>query len=117
MLHGVFKACGCVSASTVLLSSRHCVCAAADEETVGGRAEQQPVGLLAGISMAVLILVAAAGIFVYMYNHPTSSVSLFFMEVSVHIVYNFNILRRGEIKKLLLLGLVLFIQNLKILRL
>lgn len=87
-----------MSASTVLLSSHHCVCAAADEETVGGRAEQQPVGLLAGISMAVLILVAAAGISVYMYNHPTSSVSLFFMEVSVHVVCNLNILRRVEKK-------------------
>lgn len=72
-----------------------CVCAAAVEETVGGRAEQQPVGLMAGISMAVLILVAAAGIYVYMYNRPTSNVSLFFMEVSVYVVYNLSILIRG----------------------
>ncbi|XP_075877954.1 plexin domain-containing protein 2 [Nelusetta ayraudi] len=62
------------------LMSLHTNETSADEETVGGRAEQQPVGLLAGISMAVLVVVAAAGISVYMYNHPTSSVSLFFME-------------------------------------
>lgn len=72
----------------VLLSVRHRVCAAEDEETAGERAERQPVALLAAVSMAMVILVAAGSVSVYMYNHPTSSVSLFFMEVSVHVISN-----------------------------
>lgn len=75
----------CVSVY-VLLSARRRVCAAEDEETAVERAEQQPVALLAGVSMAMVILVAAGSVSVYMYNHPTSSVSLFFMEVSVQVI-------------------------------
>lgn len=71
----------------VLLSAWCRVCAAEDEETAGARAEQQPVALLAGVSMAMVILVAAGSVSVYLYNHPTSSVSLFFMEVSVQVIF------------------------------
>lgn len=60
--------------------SRHHVCALQDETT--GRDEQQPIGLLAGIVMVMAIMVAAVIMSVYIYNRPTSSVSLFFMEVS-----------------------------------
>lgn len=59
----------------------HRVCPAA-EETKGEREEQPQAGLLAGIVMVMVIMGAAVLVSVYVYNHPTSSVSLFFMEVS-----------------------------------
>lgn len=77
-----------------LAERRHCVRAAAEEETVEAGAEQQPTGLLAGVSVAVVLLLAAAAISAYMYSHPTSSVSLFFMEVSLHDAHGLRLLRR-----------------------
>ncbi|XP_056277842.1 plexin domain-containing protein 2-like isoform X2 [Pseudoliparis swirei] len=52
----------------------------APEETKGEREEQPQAGLLAGIVMVMVIMGAAVLVSVYVYNHPTSSVSLFFME-------------------------------------
>lgn len=60
---------------------------AEDGETSGERNELQPIGLLAGIIMVMVIVVAAVLMSVYIYNHPTSSASLFFMEVSTLIIY------------------------------
>ncbi|XP_068593970.1 plexin domain-containing protein 2, partial [Cebidichthys violaceus] len=50
------------------------------EETTGESDEQPQTGLLAGIVMVMVVMGAAVLMSVYMYNHPTSSASLFFME-------------------------------------
>ncbi|XP_078120288.1 plexin domain-containing protein 2 [Sander vitreus] len=50
-----------------------------DEETIG-ESDGPQTGLLAGIIMVMVIIGAAVLVSVYMYNHPTSSASLFFME-------------------------------------
>ncbi|XP_066536796.1 plexin domain-containing protein 2 [Hoplias malabaricus] len=42
--------------------------------------EQQQTGLLIGILFTVVLMVAAVLFTVYMYHHPTSSISLFFIE-------------------------------------
>ncbi|XP_054914147.1 plexin domain-containing protein 2-like [Poeciliopsis prolifica] len=39
-----------------------------------------PVGLLAGVIIMMIVLLAAVLTFIYMYSHPTSSASVFFME-------------------------------------
>lgn len=57
-------------------------------------------GLLAGIVMAMVIMGAAVLTSVYMYNHPTSSASLFFMEVSdlfIHLLETFFHIELGLI--------------------
>lgn len=54
----------------------------AEEETAAQRKEQHPIGLLAGVVMVTAIMMAALLTSVYIYNHPTSSISLFFIEVS-----------------------------------
>ncbi|KAM9349889.1 plexin domain-containing protein 2 [Symphorus nematophorus] len=51
-----------------------------DKETSGDGDERLQIGLLAGIIMVMVIMAAAVLLSVYMYNHPTSSASLFFME-------------------------------------
>ncbi|XP_041805221.1 plexin domain-containing protein 2 [Chelmon rostratus] len=51
-----------------------------DEETTGKSDEQLQIGLLTGIVMVMIIMAAAILMSVYMYNNPTSSASLFFME-------------------------------------
>lgn len=76
--------------SIISLRGHHHVCTAEDGETSGERDELQPLGLLAGIVMVMVIVVAAVLMSVYIYNHPTSSASLFFMEVSTLIIYNIN---------------------------
>ncbi|KAI3374793.1 hypothetical protein L3Q82_021347 [Scortum barcoo] len=53
---------------------------AEDEEAAGGSDERLQIGLLAGIVTVMVIMAAAVMMSVYMYNHPTSSASLFFME-------------------------------------
>ncbi|XP_034742603.1 plexin domain-containing protein 2-like isoform X2 [Etheostoma cragini] len=53
--------------------------ASKDEETTG-ESDGTQTGLLAGILMGMLIMGAAVLVSVYIYNHPTSSASLFFME-------------------------------------
>ncbi|XP_038573583.1 plexin domain-containing protein 2 isoform X2 [Micropterus salmoides] len=53
---------------------------ARDDETTGESDERLQIGLLAGIVMVVVIMAAAVLMSVYMYNHPTSNASLFFME-------------------------------------
>ncbi|XP_034411813.1 plexin domain-containing protein 2-like [Cyclopterus lumpus] len=53
---------------------------AGEEETIGEREERPQFALLAGIVMVMVIMGAAVLVLVYLYNHPTSSVSLFFME-------------------------------------
>uniref|UniRef100_UPI0037E8FD16 plexin domain-containing protein 2-like n=1 Tax=Semicossyphus pulcher TaxID=241346 RepID=UPI0037E8FD16 len=53
---------------------------AGDEDTTAASDERLQVGLLAGIIMAMVIMAAAVLTSVYMYNNPTSSASLFFME-------------------------------------
>ncbi|XP_032387656.1 plexin domain-containing protein 2 isoform X2 [Etheostoma spectabile] len=50
-----------------------------DEETTG-ESDGPQTGLLAGIIMVMVIMGAAVLVSVYIYNHPTSSASLFFME-------------------------------------
>ncbi|XP_068427435.1 plexin domain-containing protein 2 [Clinocottus analis] len=50
------------------------------EETTEEVDERPQAGLLAGILMVMVIMGAAVLVSVYMYNHPTSSVSLFFIE-------------------------------------
>ncbi|XP_018533325.1 plexin domain-containing protein 2 isoform X2 [Lates calcarifer] len=42
--------------------------------------ERLQIGLLAGVIVVMVIMAAAVLLSVYMYNHPTSSASLFFME-------------------------------------
>lgn len=42
-----------------------------------------PVGLLAGVVIVMIALLAAVLTSIYMYSHPTSSASVFFLEVSV----------------------------------
>lgn len=54
----------------------------AEEQTAGQRNKRHPFGLLAGIVMVTLIVTVAFFTSVYVYNHPTSSISLFFIEVS-----------------------------------
>lgn len=54
----------------------------AEEETATHRNTQHPIGLLAGVVMVTAITMAALLTSVYIYNHPTSSISLFFIEVS-----------------------------------
>ncbi|KAM9845003.1 plexin domain-containing protein 2 [Aulostomus maculatus] len=55
-------------------------------ETSGGRDDsgdgdqRLQVGLLAGVVTVMVIVAAAVLLSVYMYNHPTSSISLYFME-------------------------------------
>ncbi|KAM8850655.1 plexin domain-containing protein 2 isoform 2-T2 [Spinachia spinachia] len=51
-----------------------------NEKTAGVSAEWPQTGLLVGIVMAMVILGAGVLTAGYMYNHPTSSASLFFME-------------------------------------
>ncbi|XP_077955628.1 plexin domain-containing protein 2 isoform X3 [Gasterosteus aculeatus] len=51
-----------------------------NEEAAGVSDGWPQTGLLAGIVMAMVIMGAAVLTSVYMYNHPTSSASLFFME-------------------------------------
>ncbi|XP_040911866.1 plexin domain-containing protein 2-like [Toxotes jaculatrix] len=51
-----------------------------DKENTGERDERLQIGLLVGIVMMMVIMAAAVLLSVYMYNHPTSSASLFFME-------------------------------------
>ncbi|XP_070701604.1 plexin domain-containing protein 2 [Pempheris klunzingeri] len=53
---------------------------AGDKETTGESDERQQIGLLAGIIMVMVIMAAAVLLSVYVYNHPTSSASLFFIE-------------------------------------
>lgn len=54
----------------------------AEDETAAQRNKQHPIGLLAGVVMVTAIMMAALLTSVYIYNHPTSSISLFFIEVS-----------------------------------
>lgn len=54
----------------------------AEEQTAGQRNKRHPFGLLAGIVMVTVIVMVAFFTSVYIYNHPTSSISLFFIEVS-----------------------------------
>ncbi|KAL7385807.1 hypothetical protein ABVT39_000500 [Epinephelus coioides] len=51
-----------------------------NEETTGASDGRPQTGLLAGIVMVMIIMGAAVLLSVYMYNNPTSSASLFFME-------------------------------------
>ncbi|XP_044223890.1 plexin domain-containing protein 2 isoform X1 [Thunnus albacares] len=51
-----------------------------DKDDKGDSDEQLQIGLLAGIVMMMVIMAAAVLLSVYMYNHPTSNPSLFFME-------------------------------------
>lgn len=62
--------------------SHHHLCTAGDKENTGENDEQLQIGLLAGIVMMMVVMAAAVLLSVYMYNHPTSNASLFFMEVS-----------------------------------
>ncbi|XP_034559873.1 plexin domain-containing protein 2-like isoform X2 [Notolabrus celidotus] len=51
-----------------------------DQEITAEGNERLQVGLLAGIILAMVIIAAAVLTSVYMYNNPTASVSLFFIE-------------------------------------
>lgn len=46
------------------------------------REDRLQTGLLVGILLAMVLMVAAVLVTVYMYHHPTSSASLFFIEVA-----------------------------------
>ncbi|KAG8014278.1 Plexin domain-containing protein 2 [Nibea albiflora] len=50
------------------------------EQTTGESDERLQIGLLVGIVTMMVIIAAAVFTSVYMYNHPTSSASIFFME-------------------------------------
>ncbi|TMS10064.1 Plexin domain-containing protein 2 [Larimichthys crocea] len=50
------------------------------EQTAGDSDERLQIGLLVGIVTMMVIIAAAVFTSVYMYNHPTSSASIFFME-------------------------------------
>lgn len=70
------------------------ICTAGNEETKGESDERLQTGLLAGIIMVMVVVAAAVSMSVYMYSHPTSSASLFFMEVSDNqLLYMFILLR------------------------
>uniref|UniRef100_A0A673AFP7 Si:ch211-106h4.6 n=1 Tax=Sphaeramia orbicularis TaxID=375764 RepID=A0A673AFP7_9TELE len=63
------------------LTKFHChLCAAGGEETAGQNDERLQIGLLVGIIMVTVVMAAAVLLSVYIYTHPTSSVSLFLME-------------------------------------
>uniref|UniRef100_A0A673AFQ3 Si:ch211-106h4.6 n=1 Tax=Sphaeramia orbicularis TaxID=375764 RepID=A0A673AFQ3_9TELE len=63
------------------LTEFHChLCAAGGEETAGQNDERLQIGLLVGIIMVTVVMAAAVLLSVYIYTHPTSSVSLFLME-------------------------------------
>ncbi|KAM7400352.1 hypothetical protein PAMA_004847 [Pampus argenteus] len=51
-----------------------------DKDDTGESDEQLQIGLLAGIVMVMVVMAAAVLLSVYMYNHPTSNASIFFME-------------------------------------
>ncbi|XP_035490791.1 plexin domain-containing protein 2 [Scophthalmus maximus] len=50
------------------------------EEETGESDEQLQIGLLTGIVMMMVVMAAAVLLSLYIYNHPTSNASLFFME-------------------------------------
>lgn len=57
---------------------------AAEGGTAGQGDKQPTVGLLAAmVVMVTAIMIAAVFTLVYIYNNPTSSISLFFIEVSL----------------------------------
>uniref|UniRef100_A0A8D3CM79 Plexin domain containing 2a n=1 Tax=Scophthalmus maximus TaxID=52904 RepID=A0A8D3CM79_SCOMX len=56
------------------------LCAAGVEEETGESDEQLQIGLLTGIVMMMVVMAAAVLLSLYIYNHPTSNASLFFME-------------------------------------
>ncbi|XP_022614042.1 plexin domain-containing protein 2-like [Seriola dumerili] len=51
-----------------------------DKESTGESDDRLQIGLLAGIIMMMVVMAAAVLLSLYVYNHPTSSASLFFME-------------------------------------
>ncbi|CAG5896526.1 unnamed protein product [Menidia menidia] len=51
-----------------------------NEESRGEREQGLPIGLLVGIIMVMVIMAAAVLMSIYMYSHPTSSASIFFIE-------------------------------------
>uniref|UniRef100_A0A665X535 Si:ch211-106h4.6 n=1 Tax=Echeneis naucrates TaxID=173247 RepID=A0A665X535_ECHNA len=59
---------------------RHKHISAADKESTGDSEEQLQIGLLAGIVFMMVVMAAAVLLSFYVYSHPTSSASLFFME-------------------------------------
>ncbi|XP_071348985.1 plexin domain-containing protein 2 isoform X1 [Trachinotus anak] len=54
--------------------------ASGDKEDTAESDERLQIGLLAGIVMVMVVMAAAVLLSLYVYNHPTSSASLFFME-------------------------------------
>lgn len=52
------------------------------EITEKQREEKKQTGLLIGILVTMVLMVVAVLATIYMYYHPTSSASLFFIEVS-----------------------------------
>lgn len=52
------------------------------DSTEKQRQEQMQTGLLIGILVTMALMVTAVLATIYMYYHPTSSASLFFIEVS-----------------------------------
>lgn len=54
----------------------------AEEQMAGQRNKRHPFGLLAGIVIVTVIVMVAFFTSVYIYTHPTSGISLFFIEVS-----------------------------------
>uniref|UniRef100_A0A3Q3KMK3 Plexin domain containing 2a n=1 Tax=Mastacembelus armatus TaxID=205130 RepID=A0A3Q3KMK3_9TELE len=81
-----FSSCGsCVTSqigfncSWCTVTQRQChACAAGGENT--GESDELQLGLLVGIVILMIFMATAVLLSVYMYNHPTSSASLFFME-------------------------------------
>uniref|UniRef100_H3CJB2 Plexin domain containing 2a n=1 Tax=Tetraodon nigroviridis TaxID=99883 RepID=H3CJB2_TETNG len=51
-----------------------------EEETAGERNQHHPIGLLAGVVMVTALMIAAVFTSVYIYHHPTSTISLFFIQ-------------------------------------
>ncbi|XP_039999702.1 plexin domain-containing protein 2 [Xiphias gladius] len=60
--------------------SLHINDAPGDEESTRETDERLQIGLLVGIIMMMVVMAATVLLSLYMYNHPTSSASLFFME-------------------------------------
>uniref|UniRef100_A0A3Q1CX83 PSI domain-containing protein n=1 Tax=Amphiprion ocellaris TaxID=80972 RepID=A0A3Q1CX83_AMPOC len=58
----------------------HCNLCTAGDKDAGESDEGLQTGLLAGIVVVMLVMAAAIFMSIYMYNYPTSSASLFFME-------------------------------------
>uniref|UniRef100_A0A3Q1GYX1 Plexin domain containing 2a n=1 Tax=Anabas testudineus TaxID=64144 RepID=A0A3Q1GYX1_ANATE len=70
----------CLKCLIPVFKPQYYFCTTGAEKNTGESDERLQLGLLVGVIVMVVTVAAAVLLSVYMYNHPTSSVSLFFME-------------------------------------